>query len=178
MITTEKELFGEFDRHFLTEPKLEYARIFAREHCSVEGWFRGELLYLFSSLKKRDQLPDWKSEESVLQKQAVDFRVTINQLPVYLELKAIPRKKMAAHFTKDLIYGITSDVLKLAEIGRGFCLLFIYPSPTLEDWKAQLEKYAQVIEAIDASIQVEDDGKSHEEQSALYIARLKVSRHS
>lgn len=177
MITTEKELFDEFDHPFLTEPKLSYARIFAKEQCSVEGWFRGELLYLLTSLQDSKQLAAWKSEETVLQNKKADFIVTINGHPVYLELKAFPRKKMAGHFTADLVYGITNDVLKLAEIGQGFCLLFIYPAPTQQNWKLQLEKYTQVMEAIDSSIVVEDVGTTvYGEQSPLYIAKLKITR--
>jgi hypothetical protein len=178
MITTEKELLDKIDHYFLTEPKLSYARIFAREQCSVEGWFKGELLYLFTSLAEEKQLPGWKSEETVLQNKKADFIVTINSHPVYLELKAFPRKKMAAHFTEDLVYGITRDVRKLAEVGQGFCLLFIYPAPTQQDWKIQLGKYNQVIGAIDSSILVTDERAVHDEQSPLYIARLSVTHRS
>jgi hypothetical protein len=128
-------------------------------------------------LRDSKQLAAWKSEETVLQTKKADLVVTINGHSVYLELKAFPRKKMPAHFTADLVYGITNDVLKLAEIGQGFCLLFIYPTPTHKDWKSQLEKYIPVINAIDSSIVVEDDSTPiHDEQSPLYIAKLKISR--
>lgn len=148
MIATVEELFAEIDQHFLAPGKSEYAAVFAHAGRQVEGWFKGELLSLFSALQKASRLAAWASEASLpgLSKKKADFRVDLDSGPVFLELKTLfqglqgaSKIALGMYFYKDGV-GIWPDVQRLANLtkGRGFCLLFLYPCPDQQLWQETL----------------------------------------
>ena len=133
-----EQLFMEIDRHFLG--KLEYPKRFTAATSQVDGWFKGELIYLFTSLQQRKGLEEWEVDVLVPgqdkdQAKRVDFKVKLDNGFAWLELKSL--------------YGdpqeVRGDVLKLASIkeGTGYCILFIYPGPERDQWQEILTKFKE-----------------------------------
>jgi len=84
-----EQLFSEIDRHFLA--KLDYIQRFTSSERQIEGWFKGELIYLFTSLQGKGELEGWEPEVLVprLGKKKVDFRVELDNGFAWLELKSL-----------------------------------------------------------------------------------------
>ena len=180
MINTTSQLFDEIDRHFLASSKLQYPIIFTQSQRQVEGWFKGELLYLFSSLKDQNQLLRWESEALLPNngRKKCDFKVTFNNVPLFLELKTLYTGKQGSsqidlgiYFYKDTV-GIWPDIQKLAaiEAGQGFCILFVYPSPNPVRWRQILEAYTTRI----SPTLIREVSNIEKYPSSLYIAKLEI----
>lgn len=174
------QLFDFIDEHFLA--KLEYPRLFADRERQVEGWFKGELIYLFSSLKARGLLTSWEPEALVpgLGKKKTDFRLILDDGLAYLEIKALYHGQqrgqmvdLGIYFYKDDV-GIWGDVQKLASLEEslGLCILFIYPRPNTDKWRKVLEAYTQRI----APITLREVSKVSQFPRELYIAKLEILR--
>lgn len=170
-----QQLFSLIDQHFLA--KAEYCRLFADVQRQVEGWFKGELIYLFNSLKL-----NWEPEASMpgFGKKKIDFKLVLDDGLVYLELKALYHGRqrgqtvdLGIYFYKDEV-GIWGDMRKLASLpeGRGFCVLFIYPKPDNERWHLALATYTQRI----TPIALQEESEISEFPPELYIAKLEVTR--
>ena len=87
-----EQLFMEIDRHFLG--KLEYPKRFTAATSQVDGWFKGELIYLFTSLQQRKGLEEWEVDVLVPgqdkgKAKRVDFRVKLDNGFAWLELKSL-----------------------------------------------------------------------------------------
>ncbi len=181
MIATANQLFDEIDRHFLAFPRRDYPLAFARSERQVEGWFKGEMIFLFTYLKQQGLLAHWDCEvtASNLSKKKIDFMAMVGDVPVYLELKTLYHGRqrgspidLGIYFYKDDV-GIWPDVQKLAAIQAGlrYCLLFIYPSPDQMLWQRLLSLYAQRI----APITIKEVGDLVQYPPVLSISRLEVS---
>src|SRR5260370_12201129 len=180
VINTTNHLFDEIDKHFLASSKLKYPIIFTQSQRQVEGWFKGELLYLFSRLQDQGQLLSWESEAFLPNngRKKSDFKVVINHAAIYLELKTLYTDKqgrsqidLGIYFYKDTV-GIWPDVQKLAaiEAGQGFCILFVYPSPNPMRWRQILEAYNTRV----TSTFVREVSNIDKYPSSLYIAKLEI----
>jgi len=75
-----EKLFHEIDEYFLE--KKGFIEVFSGSQIQVEGWFKGELIYLFTSLKNKGELQDWDREVK-LDKKQIDFKVTIDNKPFF-----------------------------------------------------------------------------------------------
>jgi len=172
------KLFSLIDEHFMT--KLEYPRLFAESERQVEGWFKGELIYLFSSLKAGGLLSSWEPEALVpgLGKKKTDFKVTLDDGLVYVEIKALyhgwqrgQRVDLGIYFYKDDV-GMWGDVVKLASLqdAFGFCLLFVYPRPERDRWDKVIDAYQRRI----APFRLREVSEISQFQPELYIAKLQI----
>lgn len=170
------------DRHFLDEQRLKYPDIFTNAERQVEGWFKGELLYLFTELKKDGILESWEPEAVFpnLGKKKSDFKVTIDGEPIYLELKTLYHGMqknqpidLGIYFYKDSV-GIWNDIQKLSSLedGRGFCILFVYPKPNRERWNKTLQKYEERI----LPNRIKKLSKIDEYPSDLFIAKIEIEK--
>ena len=92
---------------------MEYPRLFIEAERQVEGWFKGELIYLFTSLKA-----NWEPEVSIpsLGKKKIDFRLKLDDSPFYAEIRALYHSRQRGqvvdpgiYFYKDNV-GIWGDV--------------------------------------------------------------------
>lgn len=150
-----EQLFMEIDRHFLG--KLEYPKRFTAATSQVDGWFKGELIYLFTSLQQRKGLEEWAPEVLVPgqdedKKKRVDFRVKLDNGFAWLEIKCLYWGPTRAQQPTDLSFyfsndpqEVRGDVLKLASIkeGIGYCIIFIYPGPERDQWQEILTKFKE-----------------------------------
>lgn len=136
-------------RRWITR-RNEYMRVFADSDSRLEGWFKGELLLLFTKLKRRGVISGFRREvglkTSAGKRYSVDFVVEIGRNSHLCELKA-PCISQAAGTPRNLQFyfrnnrvGLLQDFKKLDRLrGRNkWALAFIYPRPSKADWNAAL----------------------------------------
>lgn len=136
-------------------PKKEYFYAFIENDSRLEGWFKAELIVLFSKLSKEKVIDIFYREPKLYDKtgsrKQIDFSITINGIKHYLELKALcisqskgtPRN-LPFYFRNDNV-GIIKDFQKLEELGvnNKWVLGFIYPKPNEKDWIKETNKLDQ-----------------------------------
>jgi len=85
------EVLERIDEYFLSPERLTRVELFSRYARNVEGWFKGELLYLFHNLEEDGFIGEWGSEVRVAvdQKQRFDFKVEVVNGPLIIELKTL-----------------------------------------------------------------------------------------
>ncbi len=98
MIRIAEELFEAIDTYFLDTGKLVYYQLFAHSGQNergestgqqLEGWFKGELMHLLSTLQKQQQIREWKSEaKEPGVSGAIDFKIRVDHELLFLEVKA------------------------------------------------------------------------------------------
>lgn len=124
-------------------------RTFSQYDVRVEGWFKGELLYLLHRLKRQHIINDFQREVPVNpanRRRRVDFQVKLGRRTHLCELKAMcisqeqqtPRN-LNFYFRDDQV-GIIKDFRKLDAMNRRnmWVLAFVYPKPSVEVWQAAI----------------------------------------
>jgi hypothetical protein len=114
----------------------------------TEGWFKGELLYLFSQLHRQGVIQELDREVNVEGKK-VDIRLRVNNEDHWIELKhwLIGKQKGTTYnpsfyFGDRTSVGITGDVNKLASLtGHRWLLLLLTANPGMNAWEAGVEKF-------------------------------------
>lgn len=131
-------------QHF--DSKFEYIQIFTENDVRVEGWFKGELLYLFTQMKTQGLITDFEREKNIHvgnKRFQVDFSVTIGENENLIELKTLSigqRKgtpRNLAFYFKDDNLGLKKDVKKfniLSTYNSKWLLAFVYPKPDIATW--------------------------------------------
>lgn len=115
--------------------KSDYIQIFSELDTRSEGWVKGELCYLFRSLRSRYDLSfDVESNR-------VDFVLSVGGAKSYVELKAISlsgSRSLPFYFSKRQI---GKDFEKLIHIpdGTKWCLVVAYPCSE-EHWRKHIAK--------------------------------------
>jgi hypothetical protein len=199
MIQSLEELFDEIDRHFLTESKLKYPMSFAHKRINKEAWFQGHLFCLFSALQEQGRLSgDWEYEaplSEVLpppQKGWIDFKVAINQKPIYLEVKTMylgwqGGQKVYPSTWLDSGPGaqfIGRDVQKMAELAKlvqCFCLLFVYPYPENPElgmqgyWLKGVNSFCEKMKRSNIVVREVNALNLEKYSPALYVSKLEIS---
>lgn len=150
-----KELFGKICGHFDRKAENNCFEIFVKNEARLEGWFKGELLCLFSDIslgfecEKQLPIPGKRSPR-------VDFSVTIKGKENLLELKILecnnPKgRKLHSYFSAPKSQkpeGVTKDIQKLQKDCRKvqkWILLFMYPAQDQEALKGELRRFNEVV---------------------------------
>lgn len=182
------DLFHAIDKYFLSADRLRKVEAFTHAQRQVEGWFKGELIYLFADLLGTQRISAWEPEAILApgDKKKCDFNLDILDSRVFLEVKALYHgQQRAAKFGLDIyLYkdtvGIWGDVLKLSSLssgygsGYGYNLLFIYPSPEPESWARLIESYKKRV----APINLDEVSRVEDYPSSLYVCKLRIARGS
>jgi hypothetical protein len=173
------DLFGEIDRHFLGAERLARVEAFKRAGRGVEGWFRGETVYLLQRLASEGKLGGWQVNAPITQdgKQRCDLRVDAGGGPLWIEIKGLhfgSRAAMPEVFSgmSDAL-GVTDDVVRLLRIPEGtpLVLMFVYPRPEPAAWRELLHSYQRRINPI----RVEEQTSVEDYPASLYVCKLAVS---
>ena len=179
---TSHDVFARIDDYFLAPERLTRVELFSRYARNVEGWFNGELLYLFHAMAAEGLIGEWGSEVRVApgQQRRFDFKLQVQGGPLFLELKTLFHGIQAGQPVDLGVYfprtddgvGITGDVIKLMRVTEGVkaLLLFVHPRPALEKWPLVLESYARRI----APITVREISTIDRYPPPLYICKLSV----
>jgi hypothetical protein len=141
-----KEIRKELEIYF--SKKSIYFNIFSKVDSRIEGWFKGELLFLLENLIKTRKIKSYNRELNLLnfndKRKNIDFEILLNSgKSILLELKSLTISKNAGtprnlnfYFKEDPL-GILNDFIKLDLIkynGDKYVIGFIYPKPKLENW--------------------------------------------
>jgi hypothetical protein len=185
-------LFAAIDRHFLAPEALARVRHFGRSGRDVEGWFKGELTYLFASLVADGALTDWRANVPITEgrSQRCDFRLVVparpevskdeRSAPLWLEVKALPqgggpsgRVDPGFFLQKGGPGDITEDLVKLMRVPDGdtAVLLFAYPRPAADAWAEIMSAYARRI----APIAFKEETSLSDYPPELYIGKLRLT---
>ena len=176
-------LFAAIDRHFLAPEALARVRLFSRYARQVEGWFKGELLHIFSNLEGAGEIEDWASEVRIApeSRQRSDFRVRRADGLLWIEVKTLFHGIQAGQPVDLGIYflksadgvGITEDLVKLMRVPDGdtAVLLFAYPRPDATAWSELMSAYARRI----APIAFKEETSLSDYPPELYVCKLKLT---
>jgi hypothetical protein len=199
MIQSIEGLFNEIDRHFLTQSKLEYPLSFAQKKINKEAWFQGQLFCLFSALQEQGRLSgDWEYEaplSEVLpppQKGWVDFKVAINQEPVYFEVKTMylgwqgdqkvyPSTYFDSGTSAQFIGRDVQKMAELAKIVQCFCIVFVYPYPENPGlgmqgyWQKGVNSFREKMNRSNLMLREANTLNLEKYSPALYVSKLEVS---
>jgi hypothetical protein len=132
--------------------KREHLAIFADSDCRLEGWFKGELLVLFTRLRRSGAITEFEREANIAsgvpgKRIQVDFRVRIGTETHLCELKALCISQAAGtprnlnfHFRDDHV-GIIKDFKKLDAIAgtNKWLMAFVYPVPDRLVWERAVD---------------------------------------
>lgn len=129
------------------EAKHEHLATFARTDCRLEGWFKGELLVLFTRLVRDGVLAGFEREANVASpggRLQIDFRLRLADQQVHLcEIKALCISQAAGtprnlnFYFRDDKLGVFKDFRKLGsvEATNKWLLAFVYPAPDAVSWE-------------------------------------------
>jgi hypothetical protein len=181
-------LYAAIDRHFLAPEALARVRHLGRSGRDADGWFKGELTYLFASLVADGALTDWRANMPITEgrSQRCDFRLTLPahpepvEGPLWLEVKALPqgggpsgRVDPGFFLQKGGPGDITEDLVKLMRVPDGdtAVLLFAYPRPDATAWSEIMSAYARRI----APIAFKEETSLSDYPPELYICKLRLT---
>jgi len=159
LMPSRDSLFTEIGAHFLAPEALARVRLFSRLGRDAEGWFKGELAFLFDRLAAEGKLSEWRANVPLREdgRQRCDFRLVVDGSPLWLELKAIPQRQHGGgrvdpgfYLQKGGAGDITEDLVKLMRVPDGdtLVLLFAYPRPEAAGWAELLSAYGRRIAPI------------------------------
>jgi hypothetical protein len=130
--------------------KENQIQLFADLDTRVEGWFKGELLTLFSELEQQGKIQGFRREANLSSDQRkriqVDVVVQIDGEPHHCELKAACISRAAGtprnlhfYFREDHV-GFQKDLAKLGllNVPNRWLIGFIYPAPTMAEWQREI----------------------------------------
>lgn len=126
--------------HFFRSELLKRVEAIAERGLMCEGWFKAELVYLFSEMVKEGTIKSWECECSVVGKGRIDFRLRLlEEETVVIEVLAAPTRN-----SNGTPYRLTGydhpncdgEIPKMlaAPANSHFLLLFAYPPAPAEDW--------------------------------------------
>lgn len=144
---THAELFMAIDNLFTTEESLARVRAFCSSQCQIEGWFKGELILLFSNLRRENQIEDWQPEHRSehIGNGRIDFFLNLEDGPLYLELKTFyhGQQRGANIDLGTCFYFLSADIDKLADIPNGnrYSIVFVTPRPDEQHWSYAFSKF-------------------------------------
>jgi hypothetical protein len=125
---------------------------FYKQGVQVEGWFKGELLFLLTKLKEERIILDFDRETVIINRKKIDIAININNLPHYIELKhwlcGCQRSNFlfgpSFYFPDHTSVGIIKDVNKLINIpisGQKWLLILMTKNPGDESWQNGLRAF-------------------------------------
>ena len=181
-------LYAAIDRHFLAPEALARVRHLGRSARDADGWFKGELAYLFATLVDDGTLTDWRINVPISEgrPQRCDFRLLAARPEVskdtslWLEVKALPqgggpsgRVDPGFFLQKGGPGDITEDLVKLMRVPDGdtAVLLFAYFRPAATAWSEIMSAYARRI----APIAFKETTSLADYPPELYVCKLKLT---
>jgi len=133
--------------HFFTSASLSRIAAMNEAECQVEGWWKGEIIWLLGQLKKTGAVKAWDREcRSVNGRQ--DFEIELANTIAGIEVKTALCGSQKGHtwdlpwYAKDPKRFFPPDIRKLAAIQapNRYFLVFAHASPPNTDWQVMLNE--------------------------------------
>ena len=128
--------------------KNDYIKIFSEQDVRVEGWFKGELLKLFTSMKNINFEREFK-----IAKKKIDFMIKKNNNINLIEIKTLCISKTKTSRTLNFYFGekdqvgIFKDFIKLNKIkddSKKYVIGFVYPFKKANNLNDNLKKAKRI----------------------------------
>jgi len=122
-------------------------RIFAQQEVQLEGWFKGECLFLLEQLKSRGRITDFNREVPTnLGKRKIDITVELDDKHHWVELKHwyVGAQKGVVWGPRDYIDSLENECQKFEAMqtsGRAWVLVFCTPNPGGDLWKEAIRYF-------------------------------------
>ena len=180
-MTDRSSLITAVDAHFLAPEALARVRLFSRLGRDVEGWFKGELAYVFESLRREGAIGEWRANVPLREdgRQRCDFRIVLSGEPLWLEVKALPQRSSSGGRVDPGFFlqkggpgDVTEDLVKLMRVpdGESLVLLFAYPRPDPAGWSEIMSAYARRI----TPISFREESRLDDYPEELYVCKLSL----
>lgn len=130
--------------HFFRSEPLKTVEAISPRGLMCEGWFKAELVYLFSEMEKRGTIKSWECECPV-SKGRIDFRLRLLEETVVIEVISAPTQNSNGTPYRLSGYAHTNcdeEIPKMlaAQANSHYLLLFAYPAPLANDWNVLATK--------------------------------------
>lgn len=129
--------------HFFDPAILERVVAMSRAEVQVEGWFKGELIWLFTKLEKHGSVKSWDRESPTgIGRGKVDFRVELVNTASIIEIKAAFCGRQRGQVWKLKQYVVVPDIKRLVPIhaDNRYIVFFAYPAPDRVEWCAVVDQ--------------------------------------
>lgn len=138
-------LLLEFKKHFTgLRDRLE---CFYRREVQVEGWLKGEILFLLDRLQQAEKIIGFDREvRSRLGRKTIDIAIDLESGRHWVELKhwLIGRQKGVSWRVPAYITGLEEEFRKYEAVGakdRGWVLVLCIASPGPEQWNESIKQF-------------------------------------
>lgn len=138
--------------HFDDQSQLARLKIFNVQGIQVEGWMKGEMLYVFAQLKDRGIIEKYDREVCIKQKsrKKCDLQITMESKKYWIELKNWVLMQKGLRYTpkwyfsqKDYLY---NDFIKLRDIPetdeKWFAVIYS-GKPSDNEWAEGMDIFSQ-----------------------------------
>jgi hypothetical protein len=129
-------------QHF--DSKSIYFLLFRMHDARVEGWMKGEIIFLLSMMKEDNEIVDYETE-FLYHKKRIDFLIRLNTGEVVLlELKALSigelrgNRNLGFYFSKEQVFKDFDKLMDVQGNYSKYAVAFIYPKPADLNWAAIL----------------------------------------
>jgi hypothetical protein len=137
--------------HFFTQNCLRRVVAFTDSGIQHEGWFNGEIVYLFGSMKKGEGIKSWSRECPSTIAGRCDFKLElVNATTVVFEMKALQQRDQRGlwrlgHSAVDIVdHNDISKMLGIAATDR-YLVVFAYPVRAANEWDELATKVQQFL---------------------------------
>lgn len=140
--------------HFFDPATLSRVDAMRRAEVQVEGWFKGELIWLFTKLEEDRAVGSWTRESLTgngLEK--VDFKVEFADTTSAIEIKAALCGRQKGQMWRLRQYVNVTDIKRLVAIqaDHRYLVFFAYPAPEQSDWFAVVSGIGAKVPGIDVT---------------------------
>jgi len=166
------------------DTKKDILSCFCDHGVQIEGWFKGELLFFFSNLKKAGQLRDFDREvKSPVTNNKIDFKLEL-QIGSKNEIAWLELKHWLLGYQKGYKYnaqfyfgdptsvGIRPDIEKLTIIksDNRYILILMTANPGRDNWYNGIQKFNNKF----SNLKIESLNDPSEYKDFYFLGLLKV----
>jgi len=137
--------------HFFTQGCLKRVVAFTDAGIQHEGWFNGEIVYLFGGMKKGGSIKSWVRECPSTTAGKCDFKLElVNATTVVFEMKALQQRDQRGqwrlgHSAVDIVdHNDITKMLGITATDR-YLVVFAYPVRAASEWHELAAKLQQFL---------------------------------
>jgi hypothetical protein len=166
--------------HFFTQALMSRIVAISEAEVQVEGWLKGELIWLFGQLMSRGVIENWRCECRIGERsrKRLDFKIELDCTDAATEVKtAIRQQKGISYdlrwYAQQANGFFPPDIRKLAAYGAAnrYLLVFAYPAPPASEWDDALSELGKGVQGAAVSLAKVYDSP----QSEISIGWLEVT---
>jgi hypothetical protein len=147
--------------HFFTPASISRIVAISEAEVQVEGWFKGELIWLFGQLTGKRVIENWRCEcrADEQNRKRLDFKIEVDGADAAIEVKtAIRLQKGISYdlrwYAKQTEGFFPPDIRKLAAHAAAYryLLVFAYPACPASEWDGAVSELGRQVTGVTTSI--------------------------